>query len=39
VIKFGTDGWRALMDKDFSVENVAQVAQAFSDTLKNLPAW
>lgn len=33
-IKFGTDGWRALMDKDFTDDNVAQVAQAYADFLK-----
>lgn len=33
-IKFGTDGWRALMDKDFTFENVELVAQAFADYLK-----
>lgn len=33
-IKFGTDGWRALMDKDFTIENVAVVAQAYADYLK-----
>ncbi len=32
-IKFGTDGWRALMDKDFTPENVDRVAQAFADYL------
>ena len=32
-IKFGTDGWRALMDKDFTFENVAWVAQAYCDFL------
>lgn len=32
-IKFGTDGWRALMDQDFTFENVERVAQAFSDYL------
>ncbi len=32
-IKFGTDGWRALMAKDFTFENVAWVAQAYSDFL------
>jgi len=26
-IKFGTDGWRAIIAKDFSVENVARVAE------------
>jgi phosphomannomutase len=33
-IKFGTDGWRALMDKDFTDDNVAVVAQAYADYLK-----
>ncbi|HTL70171.1 MAG TPA: phosphoglucomutase/phosphomannomutase family protein [Candidatus Eisenbacteria bacterium] len=33
VIKFGTDGWRALMDADFTTENVEKVAQAFADFL------
>ncbi len=27
-IKFGTDGWRAIIAKDFTVDNVARVAQA-----------
>lgn len=27
-IKFGTDGWRAIIDKDFTVENVARVSEA-----------
>lgn len=30
-IKFGTDGWRAIMDKEFTFHNVELVAQAFSD--------
>ncbi len=30
-IKFGTDGWRALMDTDFTPENVDKVAQSFAD--------
>ena len=30
-IKFGTDGWRAVVDKDFIPENIAKVAQAFAD--------
>jgi phosphomannomutase len=34
VIKFGTDGWRALMDRDFTDDNVAIVAQAYADFLK-----
>lgn len=33
-IKFGTDGWRALMSKEFTFENVELVAQAFADYLK-----
>lgn len=35
MIKFGTDGWRALMDKEFTFENVERVAQAFADYLKD----
>ncbi len=27
-IKFGTDGWRAIIGKDFTVENVARVTEA-----------
>ena len=34
-IKFGTDGWRAIMGKEFTFENAALVAQAFGDYLKN----
>ncbi|MFH1653800.1 MAG: phosphoglucomutase/phosphomannomutase family protein [Pseudomonadota bacterium] len=37
-IKFGTDGWRAIIDKDFIPENIKRVTQAFADlypTLKN----
>ncbi|MDO8644081.1 MAG: phosphoglucomutase/phosphomannomutase family protein [bacterium] len=30
-IKFGTDGWRALIAEDFTFENVRQVIQAFCD--------
>lgn len=33
-IKFGTDGWRALMTSDFTFPNVELVAQAFADYLK-----
>lgn len=33
-IKFGTDGWRAIIAKDFTVENVARVSQATADWLK-----
>ncbi|MBI3252026.1 MAG: phosphoglucomutase/phosphomannomutase family protein [Candidatus Omnitrophica bacterium] len=32
-IRFGTDGWRALMDKEFTFANVELVAQAFADHL------
>jgi phosphomannomutase len=32
-IEFGTDGWRALMDKDFTFQNVELVAQGFADFL------
>ncbi len=31
MIKFGTDGWRALIAKDFTFENVQIVSQAFAD--------
>lgn len=34
-IKFGTDGWRAIIAKEFTVENVARVTQATSTWLKN----
>lgn len=30
-IKFGTDGWRAVIDEEFVPENIAQVTQAFAD--------
>ena len=33
-IKFGTDGWRAIIAKDFTFDNVAKVAQAHADHLK-----
>ncbi len=32
-IKFGTDGWRALMSDSFTFENVERVAQAFADLM------
>lgn len=32
-IKFGTDGWRALMSTEFTFENVEKVVQAFADHL------
>src|SRR3954447_13241402 len=31
VIKFGTDGWRAVIAEDFTFENVARVTQALAD--------
>ena len=34
-IKFGTDGWRAIIAKDFTVENVARVSQATAIWLKS----
>jgi phosphomannomutase len=30
-VKFGTDGWRAIIGDDFNEENIAQVIQAFCD--------
>ena len=32
-IKFGTDGWRAVISEDFTFKNVAIVAQAISEWL------
>jgi phosphomannomutase len=34
-IKFGTDGWRAIIAKDFTVDNVARVAEATAQWLLN----
>ncbi|MBN1871401.1 MAG: phosphoglucomutase/phosphomannomutase family protein [Candidatus Omnitrophica bacterium] len=34
-IKFGTDGWRAIISDDFTFDNVRIVAQAISDYLKD----
>lgn len=34
-IKFGTDGWRAIIAKDFTIENVARVTEATAIWLKN----
>lgn len=34
-IKFGTDGWRAVISEDFTFDNVRKVAQAIADYLKN----
>src|SRR5690242_18313471 len=33
MIKFGTDGWRAIIAKDFTVDNVARVAEATAQWL------
>ncbi|MCE3225892.1 MAG: phosphoglucosamine mutase [Bacteroidetes bacterium] len=35
-IKFGTDGWRAIIAKDYTVENVARVAEATAAWLLKL---
>lgn len=37
-IKFGTDGWRAVIAKEFTVENVARVAAATAEWLKKQKA-
>ncbi len=34
-IKFGTDGWRAIIAKDFTVDNVARVSVAVASWLNN----
>lgn len=34
-IKFGTDGWRAVMGEDFNFDNVSRVIQAFCDVHVN----
>ena len=34
-IKFGTDGWRAIIAKDFTTDNVARVSLAVSHWLSN----
>lgn len=36
-IKFGTDGWRAIIAEDFTFANVDRVAQAAADHWKNKP--
>ena len=38
LIKFGTDGWRAIIAKDFTVENVARVTEATGKWLKQQSA-
>src|SRR5436190_12954889 len=37
-IKFGTDGWRAIIAEDFTFKNVERVAQATADYWKADPA-
>ena len=32
-IKFGTDGWRAIIAKEYTVENVARVSLATAEWL------
>lgn len=34
-IKFGTDGWRAVISEDFTFDNVKKVAQAIADYINN----
>lgn len=34
-IKFGTDGWRAVISEDFTFENVKKVAQAVADFINS----
>lgn len=36
-VKFGTDGWRAVIAQDFTFENLAAVSQAIADFLKKSP--
>ncbi len=36
-IKFGTDGWRAIVGEDFIPENIGKVIQAFCDVYPTLP--
>jgi len=38
-IKFGTDGWRAVIGEDFTEENVSAVIQAFCDIYPDLPEY
>ena len=34
-IKFGTDGWRAIIAKDYTVENLHRVAEATASYMKD----
>ena len=38
-IKFGTDGWRAIIADDFTFENLGYVVEAISIHLKNSNRW
>jgi phosphomannomutase len=38
-IKFGTDGWRAVMAREFTFNNVAIVAQAIANYVKTQSGW
>jgi phosphomannomutase len=35
IIKFGTDGWRGIMAREFTFDNVRRVAQAIADYVKD----
>lgn len=37
-IQFGTDGWRAIIAREFTFANVERVAQAYADFLTRAPA-
>lgn len=37
MIKFGTDGWRAIIGRDFTFENVERVAQAYAEVVQTSP--
>ena len=34
-IKFGTDGWRAVLGENFTLENVGRIIQAYCDIYKS----
>ncbi|MCM8779110.1 MAG: phosphoglucomutase/phosphomannomutase family protein [Candidatus Omnitrophica bacterium] len=36
MVKFGTDGWRAVISEDFTFENVRKVSQAIADYFKRV---
>ncbi|HEY6045755.1 MAG TPA: phosphoglucomutase/phosphomannomutase family protein, partial [Pyrinomonadaceae bacterium] len=41
-IKFGTDGWRAVIAREYTFENLERVAQAYADYLiqdRNAPPY